>query len=204
MVLNMGKTHVGHTVHGYRTATVMDDGTVVLDSDLIRTKEIFWFHTGSRRAYRRYFVISSSLMQEGLARTQRGDLSPSGARVLRAHFLVGPGENAARMFPYHYRPVPASPADLPSSLRAELARDPGSLAVYRSHDERSSPKPAVYAFEGDACEVWFSLSLPREMETDLTWWHYPVQALLIPAVPVDVVTFPIQWFVAGAIIGPIR
>ena len=31
-------------------------------------------------------------------------------------------------------------------------------------------------------------------QTEISWWHYPLQVLLIPAAVIDIVTFPIQFY----------
>lgn len=157
-----------------RERGVLSDGSIILKTDLVRTGEGWYLFPSPRSLhYTRFIVASPDVVKEFLEnsatikKTRQDSYSSYSLRTR----VVSPGQYGWQMLPFHVKPRNADARTLPVHDINKALYEYGDLPY-------TTPSGIKYiSFDG--------LNLPYKMQKDISWWHYPLQIFLIPAVALD-------------------
>ena len=155
---------------------ILPDGSLLIEASLIHRNRLGYQQVESR-PHRRYVVVPPHGIEQEItkARSKHGIY----ARVL-PH--VNPeDQSSSHVYPAHLRRSHARPGHLPDWIQSEF----DSLQWHQQgldYPTSTGPFPLVILM----------IRRPEDADDITYFWHYPAQLLLIPALILDGLTFPIQ------------
>jgi hypothetical protein len=164
-------------------ATSLDNGSVLVKAELLS-------HPTKRQPVTRYILGSPEVLQQSLWK-ERWTCQPNPVSRSIPLVVTPPGMPGWQMYPYSREGVNADPSTLPFPMPTKwVNRQPHSVHFN-------------YLWEDRPIKLYFyPVQLPREMRREVSWWHWPMQALAIPAWAFDIATFPFQAAIVAREITP--